>query len=436
MKRPIFYWNQKGHASLKPVPNPQMLPFERKFMADYNKLREEAELISQSCRLRGVKNADVHKVLSLNDQYRLRGAQITQLNTVKHNDPNNREEAIKKRETLSKLETERTEIEKEMVEEALKLPNLIHPHVTHTEPKLIRTSGEKPKGEPLDHVTLGRDLDLFDFHQSTSITAEKFVYLKNEAAILEMALIHWAMTFVVSRGFTPVLPPDLIRQEVALACGFSPKGEKGTKSHIYSIEDSDLCLTGTAEIPLTALYANRVIPAELFPIKMVGFGHCFRMEPAANRGLYRLHQFSKVEMVNICLPEQSERQFEEMLDIQEELYSQLGLHYRVLDMPPDDLGAPAYRKFDIEAWMPHKQDYGEISSLSNCTDYQSRRLAMRYKDENKKNYYPHTLNGTALAVPRVLLAIMENCQSEGVVHIPQVLHPYTMGLKEIKIKRE
>jgi len=278
-------------------------------------------------------------------------------------------------------------------------------------------------------------LGLIDFHSARKVSGQKFVYLRNGLALLEMALIHWTMHEAVKKGWTPVLPPDLVREQVVVGCGFQPK--LGEASQIYSIADSDLRLAGTAEIPLAGIFMNEILVAtEDLPRKLVGFGHAFRTEAGdggrESRGLYRLHQFSKVELFAVTneRAEESERMLQEIVDLQVHLFSQLGLCFRILDMATEELGAAAFRKFDIEAWLPGMKKWGEVSSASNCTDYQSRRLNIRCREtpQTKKNLtYPHMLNGTACAVPRLLIAILETFQQEdGSVRVPEVLHPYML----------
>ena len=240
------------------------------------------------------------------------------------------------------------------------------------------------------------------------------------------------------------MTPDLVKASVLEKCGFQPRG---TNTQVYSINDSPLCLTGTAEVPLGGVYMDKILNESELPIKMAAFGHCFRTEAgasgAAGKGLYRVHQFSKVEMFVLSTPEQSDAIHQELIDFETELFTDLGLHFKVLDMPSGDLGAPAYRKFDVEAWMPGLKRYGEISSASNCTDYQSRRLNIRYrptasggaggKGQGKATEFVHTLNATACAVPRMIVAILENFQqADGSVVIPDVLRPFMGGMALIK----
>ncbi len=216
------------------------------------------------------------------------------------------------------------------------------------------------------------------------------------------------------------------------AIGFNPRGEE---TQVYSVEGSDLCLVGTAEITLGGLLQDKIVRREELPIRLGGFSHCFRTEAgahgAASRGLYRVHQFSKVEMFAFTTPEQSEAMHEEMLAIEVEIFTELGLHFQIIDIAAGDLGAPAYRKFDIEAWMPSRAGFGEVTSTSNCTEFQSRRLGVRFRDESGTVRFVHTLNGTAVAVPRAIIAILENYQQEdGSIVVPTVLRPF-MGNQEV-----
>nr|AFK33798.1 unknown [Lotus japonicus] len=264
-----------------------------------------------------------------------------------------------------------------------------------------------------------------------------------------MALLNWTLSEVMKRGFTPITTPEIVRSSVVEKCGFQPRADN---TQIYSIEDSDQCLIGTAEIPVGGLHMDSILADSLLPLKYVAFSHCFRTEAgaagAATRGLYRVHQFSKVEMFVFCRPEESEYYHQELIKIEEDIFSSLGLHFKILDMASEDLGAPAYRKSDVEAWMPGLERFGEISSASNCTDYQSRRLGIRYRPsealapgpkKSKGNLAPpqfvHTLNATACAVPRMIICLLENYQQEdGSVLIPEPLRPFMGGLNIIARK--
>jgi seryl-tRNA synthetase len=248
--------------------------------------------------------------------------------------------------------------------------------------------------------------------------------------LLELGLQRFALDRVMARGFEPVITPDLARPAILEGTGFNPRGDE---TQVYSIEGHDLCLVGTAEITLGGLRADELLDESALPIKHAGLSHCFRTEAGAagreSKGLYRVHQFTKVEMFVTCRPEDSETIHDEMREIEEGIFQDLEIPYRVIDVASGDLGAPAYRKFDIEAWMPGRGesgDYGEVTSASNCTDYQARRLKARFKRaDTKKNELVHTLNGTAVAVARTLIPLLENHQrGDGSVAIPKALQPY------------
>ncbi|DAZ94021.1 TPA: hypothetical protein N0F65_001632 [Lagenidium giganteum] len=324
-------------------------------------------------------------------------------------------------------------------EEALKMPNDTHPDVPVGEEaasRVVASHGSKREFdfEPRDHYDLAMDLQLIDTMTAAKVAGSKFVYLCNEAAMMELALVHWALSKLRARGFTVWFPPDVAHYKMVEGCGFHPRGEA---TQIYSIANSDLCLTATSEITLAGMKSNAILSTNDLPLKYAGFSHCFRTEIGhggrQTRGLYRIHQFSKVEMFGFCAThEQSEEFFQEMVAIQTEMYNELGLHFEIVDMATGDLGGPAYRKFDVLAWMPGRQEYGEVSSMSMCTDYQARRLNIRHKARAEDpTAFVHTLNGTACAVPRLLISILETYQQrDGSVVIPEVLRPY-MGMQEV-----
>src|SRR4029077_17078027 len=244
---------------------------------------------------------------------------------------------------------------------------------------------------------------------------QKFYFLKNEAVLLELALIQYSMEVLIREGYTPIITPDVARVEVLEGIGFIPRGPE---TQIYSLENTDLCLIATAEITLGGMYRDQILDGLQLPLKYAGLSHCFRTEAGAagrdTRGLYRVHQFTKVEMFAFCTPEQSDDLHEKLRAAEEKLFEGLGLPFQVIDTCTGDLGGPAYRKYDLEAWMPGRGqhgEYGEVTSTSNCTDYQARRLNIRYKSaKHKGTRFVHTLNGTAVAVSRAILAILENNQ--------------------------
>eukprot|EP01023_Acetabularia_acetabulum_P062614 TRINITY_DN7732_c0_g1_i5.p1 TRINITY_DN7732_c0_g1~~TRINITY_DN7732_c0_g1_i5.p1 ORF type:complete len:537 (-),score=82.05 TRINITY_DN7732_c0_g1_i5:194-1711(-) len=431
---------------------------------DFKFIRDNIEIVKQNCINRKAA-ADPQKVADLYEEFLKVQSDAEILRTARNENAKamkgkmsqeDRQALIDKgsalKEQVSIIEEQLSSLESQLQVEGQKIPNLTHPQVpiaTEEEgASMIQEVGHKRQFafEIQNHVDIAERLDLVDFDRAGEVSGSKFYYLKNSAALLEMALCNYAMQKCVAKGFTPVMTPDVVRASVLEKCGFQPRA---SNTQVYSIEDSELCLTGTAEVPLGGLYMDQLIDEKQLPIKLAAFGHCFRTEAgaagAAGKGLYRVHQFSKVEMFVISTPEESEQILQELLELETDIYESLGLHFQILDMPSGDLGAPAYRKFDIEAWMPGLDRYGEISSASNCTDYQTRRLNIRYReqikdgedDKKKKKKAPikfaHTLNATACAVPRLLVSIIENYQQEdGSVSVPEVLKPYMAGLNNIQ----
>jgi seryl-tRNA synthetase len=352
------------------------------------------------------------------------------------------EEGKRLKEAIAVLEARHDDTEKKLIAEAVKIPNMSHPSAPVAEGEAgnlpLRTWGMPPSFSfaARDHVQLGQSLDLIDFESGARVAGQKFYYLKNQAVILELALVRYALDALVKEGFTPMITPDVAREEIVAGHGYNPRG---SESNIYTVEGTDLCLIGTAEITLGGYHAGAVLSPEQLPMRLAGISHCFRREAGAagqfSKGLYRVHQFTKVEMFVFCHPSGSEEMLEKLTAIEEGIFQRLEIPYRVVDTCTGDLGGPAYRKFDIEAWMPgrgEKGEWGEITSASNCTDYQARRLGIRYKDQGGKNPFVHTLNGTALAVSRTLIAILENFQQQdGSIRLPASLSSYT-GFKEIK----
>lgn len=345
------------------------------------------------------------------------------------------EEGKRIKAELQEKEEKLSELDALFMEKARTIPNYASPKAPvgkeDKDSLAIKFVGEPRKFnfKAKDHVQLGEALDILDFDSGAKVAGQKFYYIKNKGVILQMALERYAMDIVLKHGFTPFITPDIAKEEILNGIGFNPRGEE---SNIYTIEGTGTCLVGTAEITLGGYYSNMILEKKDLPIKMTGLSHCFRREAGGagqySKGLYRVHQFSKLEMFIYCLPEESEKYHEEILAIEEEIFSGLGLPYRVVDTATGDLGAPAYRKFDIEAWMPgrgEEGEYGEVTSTSNCTDYQARSLNIRFRDDDGKIRFVHMLNGTAVALSRAIVAILENYQNEDEsVSIPPALVPY------------
>jgi len=319
----------------------------------------------------------------------------------------------------------------------MKVPNLTHPESPvggEDDYKVVFTNWEPQdfKFKPKDHEQLMTDLDLIDFERGAKVATSKFYFAKNDLVRLNQALINYGIDVVTKHGYTLMETPDLAKNEILQGIGFNPRGEE---TQVYSVENTDLSLIGTAEITVGGFHANEIIDLSKGPLKYVALSHCYRTEAGAygrtSKGLYRVHQFTKLEMFIYCQPEDSEKMHQELLAIEKEIANGLELPYRVIDIASGDLGGPAYKKYDIEAWMIMKGDdkkqgdYGEITSTSNCTDYQARRLNIRYRKPDGSHEFVHTLNGTAVVLSRFPIAIFENHQQEdGSIKIPKVLQPY------------
>jgi seryl-tRNA synthetase len=316
-----------------------------------------------------------------------------------------------------------------------RVPNPPHPDVPDGGPEAsvtLRTFGEPPHlaFEMRDHVELGARLDMLDMEHAAKVSGSRFVILRRDGALLEMALFRYAVDQLAGRGFVPVIPPVLVKREAVLG---TMGGAGLDEQMVYRVEGEDLALAGTSEVALGAMLAGEVVDESDLPIRLVGISTCFRREAGAHgkdtRGMFRVHQFDKVEMFSFCHPERSWDEHAYLVATQESLWQALGLPYRVVDIAAGDLGDPAARKYDIETWMPGRGGYAETQSCSNCTDYQARRLNIRFRARGQRGLdYVHTLNGTAVAATRAIIAIMENFQrADGSVTIPAVLAPYLGG---------
>ena len=420
-------------------------------MLDYRFIKDNLEAVKENIKNRNM-TADADLVVQLFDE---RTALTTKLQSLQQKRNENAasmkqkldaetrakyiEEGKQIKDEIASVSKELEDKEVKLEEAARKIPNMASPKAPigklDTENLEVKKVGT-PRVfdfEPKDHVQLGEELDLIDFDRGTKVSGPKFYYLKNEAVFLEQALIMYALNTLRKHGFTTFITPDVARAEILQGIGFNPRGNE---SNVYAIEDEGTCLVATAEITLGGYHSGEILDKAKLPLMYCGLSHCFRREAGAagqfSKGLYRVHQFDKVEMFVYSLPEESDKIHEKLRLIEEEIFTGLGLPFHVVDTCTGDLGAPAYRKWDLEAWMPGRAneahpdgDYGEVTSTSNCTDYQARRLNVKYRDDDGKNKYVHMLNGTAIAVGRAMLAILENYQNaDGSVTIPEVLVPY------------
>ena len=430
-------------------------------MLDAGYIRDNLAAVKANCANRGVK-ADPDAVVRLDD---LRKKLVTEKSETagKQNEISKKfpqaktpdekaalkDESTKLKDRLKQIDDELKVVEADLLSEQVKIPNMTHPAAPVGSDAAANTVVAKfgePKAfdfKPKDHVALCEALDLADFEAGTKVAGQKFYFLKNEAALLEISLVQYAMQTAVKAGYTPVITPDLARVDVLEGIGFLPRDPNPDTRQVYTVADTDLCLIATAEITLGGMHRDQIFDEGQLPKRYVGLSHCFRTEAGAagrdTRGLYRVHQFTKVEMFAFCTPEESDKLHEEIRALEETIFTGLGLAFHVIDTATGDLGGPAYRKYDLEAWMPgrgEKGDYGEVTSTSNCTDYQARRLGIRYKGKGfKGTRFVHTLNGTAVACTRALVAILENYQqADGSVVVPEVLRPW-VGKEVIGAKK-
>ncbi|XP_053678524.1 serine--tRNA ligase, mitochondrial [Anopheles nili] len=325
-----------------------------------------------------------------------------------------------------------------------KIPNHTHPDVAHygTEPKVVQRFNEQLKQTdrkfyPFDDIC--KKMNLFRMENLGNFTGHRSYYLTDELAEFEHALINHTVASLRRRNFELITVPDILPGHIIESCGMSVHGDRNQVYKLNGDNRESLCLSGTSEMALAGYYAGRTLPAKLLPRKLMAVSRCYRAETSAlleEKGIYRVHQFTKVEMFAVCRPDQSEAMLEEFRDIEVSLFDGLGLHFLLLDMPPCELGAPAYRKYDIEAWMPGRGMYGEISSCSDCTDYQARRLGIRVETTPGQDTYAHTVNGTACAIPRMLIAILENFQNEDfTITVPEVLRWYMSGKQFLRRRK-
>ncbi|HYY21897.1 MAG TPA: serine--tRNA ligase [Thermoleophilaceae bacterium] len=401
-------------------------------MLDLRRIRQDPQTAREALGRRGAGPA-VDKLLALDERRRRLLPELEQLRATK-NQASKRigelqrggedaSEAIAEVRGLSErerhLDREVTEVDERLREELVALPNLPDESAP-PEDEVLREWGEAGRMGP-DHLEiLG---DLIDLDAGARVAGSRFAYLKGPLVLLELGLVRWAMEVLEEKGLTPVVPPVLVREEALFGTGFLPDAER----QIYRVPEDDLYLVGTSEVPLASLHGGQILDEDLLPRRYAGFSSCFRREAGAagkdTRGIFRVHQFDKVEMFSFVVPEHSPDEHERLLAIQEELFRALEIPYRVVNIAVDDLGAAAAKKYDLEAWLPGQGRYREVTSASNTTDYQARRLEVRYRPIEGRGPRPvHTLNGTAIAVGRTIIALVENHRREdGAVAVPEVL---------------
>lgn len=407
-------------------------------MLDINYIRQNSELVKHSTREKGY-TVDIDHLISIDDNRRSLLQQVENLREsrnkisaqMKNGKPSPELVAQGKqiKSELSSLEANLSEIEQSLTKILNTVPNIIFDDVPlggEDASVEIKTWGEK-RTSGVDHLDYATSRDWVDFERGAKVAGAKFYYLKNELALLENALIQYGLHKILKHNFTFMTVPDLISSKVLEGTGFNPRSS--AQSDEYFIEGEDLALSATAELPLTGYHMDEILDEKDLPLLYAGFSACFRKEAGAygkhTRGLFRVHQFNKLEMYAFTLPEQSKEVHEKLLSIEEEIWQELNIPYRIINIAAGDLGSPAAKKYDIEYWSPVDNKYREITSCSNCTDFQAKSLNIRVRRKNNEIETVHTLNGTAISLARAIVAIIENYATpDGKLTVPEVLKPY------------
>ncbi len=407
-------------------------------MIDLRRLRDDAEYRAGVERKR-VRAGLVDEVLAADEERRrvqsevqeLRARQNAASKEIGKASPDERPAKIaaatELKEAVAAVEPRLTEVEARLRELALQVPNPADPRVPEggeDEGEVLREVGEVGPAPALDHAAFGAALGLVDTEHAAEVSGSRFAYLMREAPLLELALVQWVMARLVAGGFTPVVPPVLVRESAMEEAGFFPTD----RNQVYDVDEGELFLVGTAEVPLSGLHRGEIVDADALPLRYGGFSSCFRREAGTygkdTRGIFRVHQFDKVEMFSYAHPSRSWDEMDALLAVEESIVGGLGLPYRVVDIAAGDLGPAAARKLDIEVWLPSEQRYRELTSCSNYLDFSARRLGTRVRDD-RETMLVHTLNGTACAISRTLVFLFEHCQEpDGSFAVPGVLRPY------------
>ena len=400
-------------------------------MLDINYIRQNPQKIKQGCENKQVK-VDIDKLLDLDKKRRELLQQVEVLRRERKSIREASEKAKQMKEKIKSLEQDLKEVKQDFDDLMLKIPNPPLDDVPigkdEQSNKVIKQNGKIPKFsfKPKDHLEIGERLNLIDVERAAKVVGARFSYLKNELVLLEFALINFVFNVLKKKGFIPIIPPVMIKPEMASGMGFV---EQTNNEEAYHLPKDNLYLIGTSEQTIGAMHANEVFEENDLPRRYVGFSTCFRREAGSygkdTKGILRVHQFDKVEMFSFCKPEESIREHKMLLAIEEELMQALKLPYQVVHLCTGGTGKPSVSTFDIETWMPGQNKYRETHSTSNCTDFQARRLKIRYRDKYNKSNLVHTLNGTAFAIGRILIAILENYQKkDNSIEVPKVLRKY------------
>lgn len=414
-------------------------------MLDVKFIRENLELVERSTKEKGYK-INIKEVLDLDEKRKKELIRVEELRRrrneiaakMKGGKPEFAliEEGKKIKSELLELESSLEEVEAELKERVKSIPNIIFEDVPlggEENSVEVKVWGEK-RTSGVDHLDYAVSRDWVDFERGAKVAGAKFYYLKNELALLENALLQYGLSKVIEHGFIYMTVPDMVSSRVLEGCGFNPR--TSDQSDEYYIEGEDLAMSATAEMPLTGYHMDEIIDEEKLPLLYAGYSACFRKEAGTygkyTRGLFRVHQFNKLEMYVFCLPEQSKEIHEKILAIEEEIWQGLGIPYHVINTAAGDLGAPAAKKYDIEYWSPANQKYQEITSCSNCTDYQAQAVNCRVRRKDGSVEFVHTLNGTAISLARALVVLIENyADANGKMKVPEVLKPYLNNKEEI-----
>lgn len=415
-------------------------------MLDINFIRQNQDLVVNSAREKGYKNVDIPALLKLDDSRKTLLQEVESLRQernalsaqMKNGKPDEKliTESKKIKSKLAEKEPELSQIEAELNEKLKGVPNIIFSDVPLGGEECsvqIKEWGEK-KTEGVDHLDYAVSRDWVDFNRGAKVAGAKFYYLKGGLALLENALLQFGLKKIQEHNLTYITVPDMVSSKILEGCGFNPRSSE--QSDEYYIEGEDLAMIATAEMPLTGYHMDEIIPEENLPLMYAGYSACFRKEAGTygkhTRGLFRVHQFNKLEMYCFCLPEESPAMHEKIREVEEEIWQELGIPYRVINIAAGDLGAPAAKKYDIEYWSPYDQTYRELTSCSNCTDFQARSLNIRVRRKDGSVEVLHTLNGTAISLARTMVAVLENyAEKDGKLKLPTALQPYFNGAKEL-----
>lgn len=414
-------------------------------MLDVKFIRENLELVEKSTREKGYK-INVKEILELDDKRKVVLAEAETLRAKRNEIAGKMKggkpsadliaEGKKVKEELAAKEAELEPLDKELDELVKRVPNVIFDDVPLGGEECsveVKKWGDNHK-TGVDHLDYAVSRDWVDFERGAKVAGAKFYYLKDGLALLENALLQYGLSKVLEHGFTYMTVPDMVSSRVLEGCGFNPR--TSDQSDEYYIEGEDLAMIATAEMSLTGYHMDEIIDEDKLPLFYAGYSACFRKEAGTygkyTRGLFRVHQFNKLEMYVFCLPEQSKEMHEKILAIEEDIWQGLGVPYHVINIAAGDLGAPAAKKYDMEYWSPVNQKYQEITSCSNCTDFQARACNVRVRRKDGTVEFVHTLNGTAIPLARALVVMLENFATEGgKLKVPEVLRPYLGGKTEI-----